>query len=254
EGIVHGPRGVVLRGVQGREVVPVGFNFGALGHRKTHRTENVLHALERERDRVQAPFPTAASWQGHIQFFRLQLSRQFGVGQRLTAGVERRFHLLLGLVDGGATGFLVLGTECGHALEQVGQAAGLAQETRFRILKVGGRRCGDKGFGSRLHQCVEIVHLRVSKKKAGTRGQAFVKSTARETNPWTGVGWIDRRSIKPPGVSTVCWSGLCSQAASLDLAISTRPAKAAGSWMAMSDRTLRSSSISAFLMPAMNRL
>ena len=45
EGVVHGARWVIFRCVQGREVEPIGFNFRALRHFKTHRAKNLLNAF-----------------------------------------------------------------------------------------------------------------------------------------------------------------------------------------------------------------
>ena len=45
EGVVHGARRVIFWGVEGREVEPIGFNFRALRHFKTHGAKNLLNAF-----------------------------------------------------------------------------------------------------------------------------------------------------------------------------------------------------------------
>ena len=45
EGVVHRACWMIFGCIEGREVEPVGFNFGALRHFKTHGAKNLLDAL-----------------------------------------------------------------------------------------------------------------------------------------------------------------------------------------------------------------
>jgi len=157
---------VVFRRVERREVVPVGLDFGAIGHGKAHGAKDGLQALDAERHRVQTTLAPTATWQGHVQTLGLELLGQLGIGQGLTSGVQQGLDLLLGLVDGRATGLLVLRTEGRHALEQLGQAARLAQKAGLGIFQVGRSGGFREGGLGRLHQLIEVVHGFVSKKKA----------------------------------------------------------------------------------------
>ena len=84
--ILHRPGGMIFRVVQRGKTHPVGFDLWALGHIKTHRSEDRLNALHRPRNRVQAADTALTARQGHIQGLGLQLDLQLGIGQRLAAG------------------------------------------------------------------------------------------------------------------------------------------------------------------------
>ena len=108
---------------------------------------------------MQAAQAALAAGQRDVQRLGLQLRVEFGLGQRLSAGRERGFDALLGLVDFGAAGLLLVGRQGTQALEQLGHAAGLAQEAGLGVFQFGGRgRSGEVG-GCRSHQGVEIVHV-----------------------------------------------------------------------------------------------
>ena len=51
--VLHGTCRVILRNVQGLEIVEIIFNFGSVRDFKTHATEQFFYALARERNRVQ---------------------------------------------------------------------------------------------------------------------------------------------------------------------------------------------------------
>ena len=158
EGVVHGARRMVFGRVQRGEVEPVGFDLGAARHFKAHGTEDGLDALQRERDRMQTASTARAAGQGHVQRLGLQLRLQLGLGQGIAARRQRGLDRLLGQVDGGAAGFLFFDRQLGHALHQLGDLAGLAQETRLGVFQIirGG------GFGETLLRAgnngVQVVH------------------------------------------------------------------------------------------------
>ena len=127
---------MVFRRVQRGEVEPVGFDFRATRHFKAHGAEQLLDALHGQRHRVQATGTALAAGQGDIQGLGLQLRLQLGLGQRLAACRQRGFDRLFGLVDGGTTGLFLVHAELGHALHQLGDLAGLAQEARLGVFQV----------------------------------------------------------------------------------------------------------------------
>ncbi len=123
---------------------------------------------------MQAALPARAAGQRHVERLGLQLRLQLGIGERLAASGQRGFDALLDDVDLGTTRLLLLDRQRGHALEQLGHATGLAEETRLGVLQVGRRRGGGEfGFGG-LHQEIEVVHVgrqprRVSATEKGNR-------------------------------------------------------------------------------------
>jgi hypothetical protein len=88
--------------------VPVALDLGAVGDVEAHAGEDQLDALERQADRVQAAGLAHAPGQRDVQRLGLQLLREFGVGQLLAPLGQRRLDRLLGHVDRGAAGLLLL--------------------------------------------------------------------------------------------------------------------------------------------------
>jgi hypothetical protein len=181
EGVVHGARGMVFGRVEGGEVVPVGLDLGALGHFEAHGAEDGLQALHGEAHGVQAAGAAGAAGQRHIERLGLQLLLKLGVGQGLAAGVERGFDGLFGQVDGGAAALLLVHAEGGHAFHQLGDAAGLAEETRLGVFQVGrGGGLGKGGLGTG-DDGVQLVHvfLPVGCKGIGATQPARLRSPDR---------------------------------------------------------------------------
>ena len=82
--------------------------------------------------------PTAAG-QADIECFGLQLHLKLGLGERVTAGVERAFDLLLGRVDQRAARLFFVGSERGKRLEQLGDSARLTQIPGLGVFETGRR-------------------------------------------------------------------------------------------------------------------
>ena len=156
EGVLHRARRVVGRVVQRGEVEPVVLDLRAVAHVEAHAAEDLLDALPRQADGVQPALPARAAGQRHVQCLGLQLALQLGIGQRLAARVEGRFDGLLGLVDGGATGLLLVHAQGGHAFHQLGHAAGLAEELRLGVLQIGRRGGTGKAVAGALNQVAKV--------------------------------------------------------------------------------------------------
>ncbi len=109
ERVVHRTRRMILGRVERGEVVPVGFDLGAVGHFEADRAEELFDAIERAHHRVQAAARLAATGQGHIQRLGSQLGLQLGQAQRLAPCRQRRLYLGLGDVDRRARCFALFG-------------------------------------------------------------------------------------------------------------------------------------------------
>ena len=128
---------MVVRVVQRREVHPVGFDLGAIGHIETNRTEDLGDALPGVHHRVQAAFGHVAAGQRHVDCFGGQAGVHERIGQRLAAGVQRLFNAALGLVDARALRLARLRIELTEALEQVSQHAGLTEKACLLVFQRG---------------------------------------------------------------------------------------------------------------------
>jgi len=137
-----------------------------------------------------------AAGQRHVQRLGLELRLQLGVGQRLAARGQRGLDALLDDVDLGAARLLLLDRQRRHALEQFGDATGLAEESGLRVLQLGRRAGGGEfGFGG-LHQEVEVVHVGRSIEPASSLGNGDGKKEKAGTQ---GVGLVVRRPKVPVG-------------------------------------------------------
>jgi hypothetical protein len=162
---------------------------------------------------------------------------------------QRGLDALLDDVDLGAARLLLLDRQRGHALQQLGHATGLAEETRLRVLQVGRRGGGGEiGFGG-LHQEIEVVHVgrRLTANGDGKRkGRHPGCRPCRRGRCEAGVGF-DRRQPRKAGRGVITF-----KPASLHLGDDA--AKGGRVVDGHVGRTLRSSSIDAFFRPAMKRL
>ena len=109
---------------------------------------------------MQAALPALAARQRNVERFGLQLAFEVGVGQRLAARGQRCLDGLLGHVDGGAAGFLLVDAELRQPFHQRGHVAGLAQEARLGVLQVGGRGGLPEALGGLLDERVEVEGVR----------------------------------------------------------------------------------------------
>jgi hypothetical protein len=234
--VLHRTCRVVGGVVQRCEAVPVGLDLGAIGHLKSHARKDLLDAFQRQADRVQAAGLAHAARQRDIQGFGFELAFKFGISQGLPPCIQRGFNGLLGHVDGGAACFLFFHAQGGHALHQLGDAAGLARELRLGVLKLRGRSRRGKCAARAVDNGIQLVHKDSSNEQGLVPFQALAlvsdaQATVREDS-----------------------SPRENQAASLALTCSTMPAKAALSCTAMSASTLRSISMPALRMPLANWL
>ena len=108
---------------------------------------------------MQAAGLAQAAGQRDVERLGLELDVEFRVGQRLAAVVERSLDGLLGDVDCGAAGLLLLDAQRGHALHQLGDAAGLADELRLGVFQVGGR-CRASAKAARAASTMESKFVR----------------------------------------------------------------------------------------------
>ncbi|OIQ75894.1 hypothetical protein GALL_424370 [mine drainage metagenome] len=136
EGVMHGPRRVILRYVQGGEIVEIGLDFGAFGHFETDGVKQFLDTLQGQRHRMQAALGPAAAGQCHVQGFARQLQRLLGGQKSLPPGLQGLFDALLDHVDGSSRSRTLLVRELAQAFEQIGQCAALAHETGLGLLQV----------------------------------------------------------------------------------------------------------------------
>ena len=105
--------------------------------------------------------PPGARWRpGKRDVERLgaQLHGEFLVGQLLAALGERGFDGLLGHVDRGAARLLLVDAQRGHALHQLGDAAGLAEKLRLGVFEFGRRLRLGEGGTCGVDQGVQLVH------------------------------------------------------------------------------------------------
>ncbi len=135
EGVLHRARRMVVRVVQRREVHPVGFDLGAIGHVEADRAEDLRDALPGVHHRVQAALGHIAAGQRHVDRLGGQARVHQRISQRLAAVVQGRFDAALGQVDTRAFRLARLRIELAQSLEQVGQHAGLAEKARLLVFQ-----------------------------------------------------------------------------------------------------------------------
>ncbi len=144
EGVLHRARRMILRAVQCGKVGPVGFDFGAVSHVETDRTENFFDTLPRAHHRMDTAYATAAARQGDVDRFGIQTLLHLCVGQGITARCQRGFDLLFGLVDDCALDFAFVRSQFAQPLHLLGDLTGLAEILGLRIFKRGGIDSGNE--------------------------------------------------------------------------------------------------------------
>src|SRR5260370_40387412 len=96
---MHRARGMVLGLVERGEVVPVGFDFRAIGDIESRRPKNAFDALPGTDNWVNAPAAAASPRQRDVQGFLCQAGFQRLRLDGLAARGTERFYLLLRLID-----------------------------------------------------------------------------------------------------------------------------------------------------------
>jgi len=98
ESIVHRPRRMVRRDIEGFEIMVIIFDFRAIRDLETQLFKQCLDTHQRARNRMQSAGVLTAPGQCHIYgLFSETYGQLFGF-QRSTARVQPFLHLLLGLV------------------------------------------------------------------------------------------------------------------------------------------------------------
>ena len=127
EGVVHGPRRVVGRNIQGFEVVEVVFHFRPFGNIKAQTQEEILNAATHAGDRVQIAGQFAPARQGHIHGFTGQLLGQGRFFHGMLAGGDGILDFLFALVDHRTGLGALFRAQLAKALHQGADLAFLAQ-------------------------------------------------------------------------------------------------------------------------------
>ena len=245
ERVLHRTRRMVLGAVQCSEVVPVGLDLRAVGHLEPHRLEDRFDALDRQRHRMQPTFAAPPARQRDVQRLGAQLRVEFGLRQRLAPFLQRRLDALLGAIDQRAARLLLVHRQAGQRLQQLGDAPRLAQEARLRVLQFGGRGRARELLLRTVHQLVQFVHVRRSTRKRAGRPEVTACPVGCVPQHDARCGRCGQRLNA---------RGLERTQASWAFTLATMLPKAAGSLTASSASILRSISIAAFFMPAMNWL
>ncbi len=160
---------MVLRIVERGEVVPVGFDFGAVGDVEADRAEYRLDALLGAGERMQAPAARAAPRERDVERLLRQPRIELPLRQRVAPLGERGLELVLRRIDAAAGLAPRFRRKFAQPLEQIGQHSGLAEKMRLRLFQFGGiidaaelLQCGTDYF-------FQIIHFHVQAKFLGTR-------------------------------------------------------------------------------------
>ena len=123
ESVVHRARRVVLRLVQRREVVPVGLDLGAVGHVETDGGKDLLDALPRPGNRMDAaPRPRAAG-QRDVDGFLAKPRLEHALREGVSPGRQRGLDAFLRGIDAGPDLPALLGIELAERLQDFGEPA-----------------------------------------------------------------------------------------------------------------------------------
>ena len=98
---------MVLRNVQGLEIVEIVFNLGTVCHVKAHAVKQFHHTLQGERNGVQAACGLAARGQGYVQGFGGEFLLQFCGGKGGALGIVGSLKAGFTFVDVRAHGFFL---------------------------------------------------------------------------------------------------------------------------------------------------
>ena len=127
EGVLRVARRVVLRNVERLEVVVVGLDLRAFGHREAHAEEDLLDLFEHLGQRVELAERRGPAGHRHVELFERELLVEQGRldrgGALLDERLDARTHLVGELPDLRA----LLGRELAHLLEDDGELPLLAE-------------------------------------------------------------------------------------------------------------------------------
>ena len=161
ERVLHIARGVILRQIQRFEVEVVALDLGSLLDGKAHLQEDLLDAVQRDRERVQMPHGRRPPRQGHVDLLGGNLVRKFPLRQFL--GLCRKQLLEFGtrLVDDLADARTLLLCEGAHAAQECGHLALFAKEFHANIIEFteAARRLRNRCAGALLEFSDLIVHI-----------------------------------------------------------------------------------------------
>ena len=136
ECVVHRTCRMIRGNIQRGKVVKIVLDLRSFSHRESDRMEQGGDTLQRAGDRMQSTHARTAPRQRNIQ----RLTRKFGLQCLLLNGIapclQRRFDLLLDLVDARACRRTFCGGEFAQPLQQSGQAALLAEIPCFGVLQL----------------------------------------------------------------------------------------------------------------------
>ena len=139
---------MVFRIVQRGEVVPVGLDLRAVGNGEAYRAEDLLDALPRANDRVDAAAPASAPWKGDIERLLGEALGEPCIGKLAAARLEGLLDALLGRVVSGPRGLSLLDGKRRKRFLKCKQVPVLAEEPRLRVLEgrgIAGRaECGER--------------------------------------------------------------------------------------------------------------
>ena len=236
EGVVHFPRRVLGREVQGCEVVEVGLDVGPFGDGEAHVGEDGDQFVHHLHGRVHAALPAGRGGQGQVHPLGRQAGLQFSGLQLGLAGLDPGGQAVAHLVDLGPQDLPLLKAYRAEGPGQKGDVARLAQDGDARLVQ--GRQVGgsvDPGQ-VRAFQFGDVGHARRS--AAG------------------GLQWEGRKQKAPRarrGASDCSRAEGSGRQARAARTLSAMALKPTGSLPAMSASTLRSIWTPASSRPWINR-
>ena len=157
EGVLHVPRRVVGRDVEGSEVVVVGLDLGALLHPVAQARKDVHDLLDRADQRVAMARRREAGGHGHVEGFggdALGHGRRF---HRLQALAQQALHLFLEHVGPLAHQGALVPWQLAHGPQYARELALLAQQAHPQLFQVGGGGGGGDRSGGLSFQLLELV-------------------------------------------------------------------------------------------------
>jgi hypothetical protein len=157
KGVLHVPGGVMLRDVQGAEVVVVGFDLGSFRHPVAEAGKDVDDLLDRADQRVALAGGAIAAGGGHIQPFPLQPLVQGALLHRFKALIQQRLHQFLEPVGPLTHQGPLLPRQLAHRPEHRRQTSFLAQQAHPQILELGGRHRLMDGCRGLILEGIELI-------------------------------------------------------------------------------------------------